>query len=268
MEGLQNHSENVTPKVLLHFLRHSIKEKASEKSDTDTLISEEGRELAAKKFGDPVDMRFGHVVGSPRMRTQETAAVAATQNPEIYPEELGIGKVRINEALDFVVGDTLYGKRFAEAYKEGRLMSFVVRESDAVAKESGDMTSSTYSRMAANIAGIIYRNFEAASRGAAILEQSQNPKNELNDFERILSTHAGTQESFLLKLVGKIKGEEARDALLSLIGENGFEYVEGFDVTLSKENGKEKIRITYRKDGYIFDEIVPADIIKEIADEV
>lgn len=121
--------------------------------------------------------------------------------------------------------------------------------------------------MAANIAEIIYRNFKAASRGASILEQSANPKNENNDFERILATHGAIQESFLLKVVEKVNGAAARDALLLLIGENGFDFTEGFDVTLSKENGRENIRITYKKGEYTFDEIVPISVIEEIIEE-
>jgi hypothetical protein len=98
-----------------------------------------------------------------------------------------------------------------------------------------------------------------------MLEQSTNVGNTQNDFERIFATHATIQESFLLKVVEKIKGTSERDALLALIGEDGFGYTEGFDVTLSKENGEEKIRVVYKKEDYVFDAIVPVAIIKEIA---
>lgn len=256
------------PQVVLHFMRHSIKEKAPEKSDTDILLSPAGRELAAKKFENPTDMRFAHVVGSPRVRTHETGAVAATQNPETNPADLGIGKVRVDEALDFKVDERdEYGRRLYEAFAAGEYLSFLLNESDALAKEKGDTESSTYSRMAADVANIIYRNFKAASRGASILEQSEHPENEPNDFQRILATHGGIQESFLLKAVEKLKGVAERDKLFALIGGNAFDVTEGFDVTLTKEGGEEKIRITYTKGDYTFDEIVPVSVIEEIIAE-
>ncbi|MEI8096637.1 MAG: hypothetical protein WCG73_00870 [Candidatus Moraniibacteriota bacterium] len=260
--------EKIEPKLVLRFLRHSKKERVLEEvEDKDIPLSVEGRDLAAIKYETPLDFRYGHVVGSPRIRTQETGAVAATQNSETILEDLGVGKVRVDESLDFFVDDTLYGKRFHKAYAEGNLMSFIVHESDIIAKETEDVSSSTYSRMAANIARIIYRNFEIASRGASVLAQSENTENKQNDFERIIATHAGIQESFLFKVVEVIKGREEREALLSLIGETGVDFTEGFDVILSKENGEEKIRIVYKKGEYVFDEVVSADSLKRIIEE-
>lgn len=264
----QSKVEKELPKLVLHFMRHSIKEKAPEKSDVDILLSEAGRELAAKKFNAPIDMSRAHTVGSPRIRTHETAAIAAIRNSATNPEDLGIGKVRVSEALDFDVDESgEYGNRLYGAFEAGKYLSFLLNESDALAKEKGDAASSTYSRMAANIAGIIRRNFEAASRGARRLEKSGNSENEGNDFRRILATHGGIQESFLLKLVEKTKGIAARDMLFSSIGGNGFDFTEGFDVTLSKENGEEKIRVTYKKGEYVFDEFVPVEVIQEIMEE-
>ena len=269
MEGMSSpvsKIEKIEPKVVLHFMRHSIKENAPEKNDMDILLSEDGRKLASEKLDSPLDLRFAHVEGSSRIRTQETAVIVATQDYGMSTENIGVGKLRNNEALDFNIDESGdYGVRFYKEYKEGRLMSFLINESDLFAQEKGDMNSSTYSRMAANIAGIIYKNFEVASRGASILEKSTNVENKKNDFERIFVTHATIQESFLLKVVEKVKGTAERDTLLSLIGEDGFGYTEGFDVTLSKENGQEKIRVVYKKGDYIFDEIVPVSTIKEIA---
>lgn len=267
MEWPRNKVEKEMPRVVLHFMRHSIKEKAPEKSDVDILLSEAGRELAVKKFDHPVDMRFAHAVGSPRIRTYETAVVAATKSTTMDPGDIGIGKVRVSEALDFVVNESdEYGRRLYEAFEAGKYLSFLLNESDALAREKRDTSSSTYSRMAANIAGIIYRNFEVASRGARQLEKS-NSESKKNDFRRILATHGGIQESFLLKVVEKTKGIEDRDRLLSLMGGNGFDFIEGFDAILSKENDGEKIRITYKKGEYVFDEIVSPDIIREILEE-
>lgn len=264
--SLEDRLESIEyPRVTLHFLRHSIKEKSPEEiEDKDVHISNEGRDIAAQKFDDEMNLRFGHIVGSPRIRTLETAAVVATMDSEVNPEDLGVGKARINEALDFVADDTEYGKKFVEAYKNGRTLSFLVHESDALAEETGDINSSTFSRMAANVARIIIKNYDVAVRGAAILDQSVNPANKKNDFERILATHATVQESFLLKLVERVRGIQERETLLSLIGENGFDYVEGFDVVLSKEGSEEKIRIKFQKGDFILDEIVPIEVLKEL----
>lgn len=146
-------------------------------------------------------------------------------------------------------------------------MTFLVHESDALAKKTGDTTSCTYSSMAAGIARAIFHSYEIASRGATVLEQSENPKNELNDFERILATHGTLQESFLLKVIEKMKGAGARDELLQLLGGTWFDFNEGFDVTLLKVHGEEQIRLTYKKGDYTFDEIVPVSVIEEIIEE-
>jgi broad specificity phosphatase PhoE len=268
MEWPKNDEKEV-PTVTLHFMRHSIKAGASaDMTDQQIPLTDQGRELAAKKLEAPLDMRFSHVAGSSRVRTHETAVIAATQNPAVTPNEFQVGKVRSLAELDFDTNEAdVYGRRFADEYRKGRLLPFLIKESDALAKESGDTTSSTYSRMAANIAKLIERTYEAASRGASILEQSHNTDNEKNDFERVFVTHASIQESFLLKLVEKMKGESARDELLSKIGDNGFEYVEGFDTTLSKKNGEIQVRITYKKGDYSFDEVVPQSVLEEIIKE-
>lgn len=268
MEGQQQKPEKVNPKVILHFLRHSIKEEGTGKDDKDISLSGEGRELAARKYENPLDMRYAHVEASPRMRTQETAATTATKDAKARPEDLGVGKMRIREALDYNLDETEgYGKRLYEKDAEGKLLSFLLHESDAAVRASGDTTSSTYSRMAANIAGIIYRNYQTASRGASMFERSEHSQSEHNDFERILATHGAIQECFLLKAVEKVKGIAAHDALLAVIGEKGFDFTEGFDVTLSKENGMRQIRITYKRGEYVLNEIVPVSVIEEIIEE-
>lgn len=265
---LHSPEEIIEPKVILHFLRHSISEKVPGKNDKEIRLSSEGRTLAAKKFEEPINLRFAHVTGSPRVRTQETGAIAATGNPETKPEDLGMSKVRVHEGLDFFIDKkSAYGERAYGERAKGTLLSFFVHEGDVLAKETGDDASSTYSSMARNIAEIVFNNYKVAIRGASILEQSQNPENKQNDFERVLATHAIIQECFLLKVVEKTRGVSERDQLLSLIGGDGFDNIEGFDVILSKENDEEKIRVTYKKGDYVFDEIVPVSVIEEIIEE-
>lgn len=58
MERPQHKPEKVTPKLVLHFLRHSMKEKAPEKNDKDVLLTPEGRALVrgiARIISDPHD---------------------------------------------------------------------------------------------------------------------------------------------------------------------------------------------------------------------
>lgn len=268
MEGSHQQPEKTPIRVVLHFMRHSIKEKAPEKKDEEVRLTSEGCKLASEKFKEPLDMRFTHIAGSSRIRTHETAAAAATKNPDIALAELGTGKLRTKEALDFAIKETGgFAELFNEAAKNGKLMSFLMKESDAKAKELGDTTSSTYSKMAANIASIILQNFKVASRGVSILEKSNNPQNTHNDFERVFATHQTIQESFLLKLIEKVGGTDAQDKFFAAVGENGFGFNEGFDVTFSKEDGKDKIRVTYKKGDYVFDEVVPVAIIEEIVSE-
>lgn len=273
--NFENRSESLNyPKVVMHFMRHSIKENppvnedAPKKEDAQIILSEPGRVLAAEKFPEKTDLRVAHIEGSPRVRTHETGVIAATKDATMNPKDIGTGKLRINEALDFVIdGEGVYAERIAREYEKGTLLSFFVNESDSLAREIGDTKSSTYSKLAANIAGIVYKNFQAASRGVSVLEQSKSTENAQNDFERIFATHGIIQESFLLKVAEKVKGIAERDTLLSVIGENGFDYVEGFDAILSKENGEEQIRIVYKKGDYVFNEVVPETVIQEIISE-
>ncbi len=264
-EGM--HTAERYPKLTLQFMRHSVKEKA-DKPDNDILLTPEGRQKAAETFDQPMDMRFGHTVGSPRVRTTETAVAAASQDPELTPENLGIGKTRIKEELNYAVDESNeYGRKFNEAYEAGKVISFLVQESDTLAREYKDAVSSTYSEMAGNIASIILKNYEVASRGSRILEQSENPENETNDFSRILATHATIQECFLIKLTEKLKGVDARDELMAVIGDKGFDYNEGFSTEVSVELGEVQVRIKYKKGDFVLNEIVSPEILKQISQE-
>jgi broad specificity phosphatase PhoE len=267
MEYPKFEAKETFPTLTLHFMRHSIKEK-SDAQDAGVHLSEEGRKQAVDRYEQPIDLRFGHVVGSPRLRTKETAFLAATKDQSQEIENAPIGKIREDDRLDFKADEnTLLGKAMYEAYNNKKTLSYYVYESDKLAQQHHDVESGTYLRMAGNIAEILLENYETAVRGKAILEQSTNQNNKPNDFERILGSHQGVLESFLLRYCEKVNGVEDRDKLLSIIGEEGFGFNEGFDVVFCKDGSDIAIEISYKKGDFSLREKIIPDILSEMVKE-
>ncbi|MEK7630067.1 MAG: histidine phosphatase family protein [Patescibacteria group bacterium] len=274
--------EEYSSRVLLHFFRHGEKEVNSGKPDEKIGLTHLGKKQAVEK-SESKDLDQSVAFGSSRERAQETAGfVMGGSLDEITGEEnLEELKLKLNKdqvfgskigadlLLDFSVEeDSAFGEKVAEAFKKGRFLTFLIKESDDLAKELMDKKSTTYSRAAANIARIIEKYLKIAPRWEAIIEDSE--KEHKNTLERFLVTHQGNAESFLAKVMEFTKGVEERDKFVDILGGKGFGYVEGVNIEiLNHLHDEPTIKISYRnnknlKDPFIFEENIDFELLEKI----
>lgn len=280
-------------RIALSFFRHGEKEKFPPpglSGDAEVLLTPSGRKGAIER-GEAFRSERGIVQavakGSPRKRTQETAAFVMAGSEEMITgqESLDELKAKIDEGrklgskigtdrrLDFDTGSGSFEKAFLEAFKAGRLMPWLIHESDALALEVGETAGSTYSREAGNVAAIIVKYARVAPRFDQL---SHDPlKKYQTVMERFLGTHQSVCESFLAKVIEKTRGPKERDEFIGAIGGTGFDFVEGFhaDIDTLKEGEAPRIRVAFEKksaDGkvqYRFEEIVDMKILEEMIAE-
>lgn len=292
---MENNVENpVSPekmeresKILLHFLRHGKKGKAED--DYKVRLTPEGRKEAVEK-AEEVNLKQAMAFGSPRERAQESAAlimsgaednITGEESFEELKEKLNAGieygsKVFADKRLDFILDEkTPLGAKEMEAYLGKRWMPFLINESDKLAKELGDKETSTYSSMAGAVAEIVEKYAKIANRWHELVNDEKKKYEEM--MERFLGSHQGVTESFLAKVIEKTKGPDERDKFAAVVNNQGFDFLEGFEVEIDKKSADEKpvIRIRYKKadkegkEIFNFDEEVPAEMIEEmIADGV
>lgn len=287
LENLPKNTElekEPSSEVVLKFFRHSKKEKNPTKDDTEIRLTLEGKKLAFSQEGS-ADLKQSLAFGSPRKRAQETAALKMVAGEKsmtgeesledlkaILDKDIGYGsKVAVDSRLDFYLEPGLeFEKKAEEAYVEGRLMRFFVEESDDLAKEVGDDVSSTYSRSAKGIAEIMKKYLTVAANWDRIAEDTHKENKTL---ERFFSTHQSVPESFLAKVIEKIKGVEERNKFIDLINGQGFDFVDGYEVKiLSYPDQETKILISYKKaregqEPYVFEEEIDKGLLEEIIKE-
>ncbi len=278
-ENLEKPSE-----IVLHFMRHGEKGKAQPgQSDYEVNLTPEGRKRA-KLSALVTNLKQALAIGSPRERAQETASLMMTGNEDNITgdESFDELKAKLNEGLtkatkvfsdkrlDFALDDKKpFGSKAMKAYTDGKYLFFVVNESDKLAEELGEENDSTYGRMARAVAEIVEKYLKVADRWYELVNDEK--KQYEATLERFLGSHGGVTESFLLKVVEKIKGKDERDRLLSVIG-NQFDFLEGFDVQIDKKGSGDTpaIRIKYKKSDkegkeiFNFDEEVSAEVLKQI----
>src|SRR3990167_9782283 len=272
--------EIITSKIELRFFRHAEKESDKNKSDEEIELTVTGRRQAVEK-SKGTDISQVVAFGSPRKRTQQTAGLVMggqldeiTGNESIEElkeklnKELKIGsKIGIDKRLDFNIDfSTDFGKKVLEAVKNGEYLKFLVEQSDTLAESFKDTATETYSGMAGRVAEIVKKYLAIAPRWDK-LAQDEN-KNYDDALKRFFGTHQGIAESFLAKVIEQTKGKEERDVFVSALGNQGFNFVEGFEVEIDTINGEEqKIHIKFKKekDGKIifeYDGIVSREIIE------
>lgn len=302
IEAGQNHegAEKISSKIAMKFFRHDEKESAipgePAKPDEEVRLTQKGR-IHAKAQATLENIRQAVAFGSPRKRAQETAALhmAGAQDnitgledldelkykltPVPAVEGVTVGsKLMVDQRLNFILeGDSEYSKAANKAFTEGRLMKFLVEESDVLATETGDVVNSTYTKMAASIASVVEKYLMIAPRFDKLVETS--PKGYENEMQRFFGTHQSIGESFLAKIIEKTDGVEERDRFVKALKNKGFGFSEGFEIDIvTPENGGEaKIHVSYKKDaeekngevvneGFLIDKDVPLELVHEIAE--
>lgn len=274
--------EYIQSKIDLYFMRHGDKEKDPTKSDYDIRLTEKGRSQAQdKSHAENLDQSVAF--GSPRKRTQETAGIAMAGSTELIEgteslEELkekldanlAVGsKIGEDKNLDFILNeDSEYGKEIMKPFIEGRLLKWVVEESDKIAEEMHDTEQYSYSRSAKGVAKVILKYLNIAPRWQQLTQDTEKYTNTL---ERYLGTHQGVQESFLAKVIEKMKGVDERNKFVAILNNQGFDFTEGFKAEIQNHSGAEPtIHISYNKekDGqkvFEFNEDISKSMLEEIA---
>ena len=267
--------------IKLHFFRHSIKAKDDSVEDNDLPLSKEGRDLAKSMADTNTNIDQSIAYGSPRVRTQETSMlkmvgdsigdlddVDVVEMRERLDEGRTFGsKLGIDDDLDFK--DSEVSKEISDelgnAYNEGTYVQYIVEKSDQRLQETGQEDKEGYTKKAAKIASIIERYTRSLSRWDQLVNEKTDYKPEL---ERFFGTHQGIPESFLAKVIEKTKGIEERGVFLETMKKGGFDFVEGFDITIDSSK-HDNIRIVIDfvgKDGYEFHEEISEEDLHNIAE--
>jgi len=278
-----------TSRIKLSFFRHGEKENDKSKPDYQIRLTESGRKDSVEK-SDTLNIKQSVAFGSQRKRTQETAALRMAGNQEEITgeetlEELkrkldsefhGVGsKIGVDRKLNFHIDtESDFGKTSLENCKDGHYLKFLVENSDKMAKETEDKKSFTYSKGASNVAKIIEKYLKISDRWDNLVQNSQ--KNYDDTLERYFGTHLSVGECFLARVIEETEGKERRDEFIQALNNQGFDYNEGFDLEILKQNeARPIVHIFFKKElddqkgekkTFEFDKNLGLDLIKKIAE--
>lgn len=277
-------------KVTLHLFRHAEQLKDPNKTNQAFELTEAGRKQAMEKSevtGGERNLKQTMAFGSPRKRAQQTAGFAmaggfvdSITGTESFEElkakidkDIKVGsKIGVDPRLDFNLDkNTPFGREAYEAvFVNYDYMKFLVNRSDQLAIETNDQKASTYSRHARDIAQIVKKYAGVGNQWNKLVESGKYQDSKL---ERFLGTHGGDAESFLLKVIEKVKGVEEKKRLLNLMPHQ-FDYTEGFDVTLINRGSEQILHISFKKENkddpeknFVFNEDIPFEVIDDIIKE-
>ena len=282
--------ENYSSRTLLHFFRHGEKASDPNKTNFEQLLTKKGKLQGYEKGKKgpeayPTAIAFGGYV----KRAQEIAGttMAGAKRMEITGEEsLEEIKIKLDEGLNY--GSKMgidknlgfyYESEFCkikdDAYNESRGLKFIVEESDELAEKLGDKYSSTYLRSAGRIAKVLEKYSSIAPKFGEIISDDEKKKKYGDVLERFMGSHMGVIDVFLCRVVEKIKGRDERDRLVQMLGNNGFDPAEGFDIEIDTLASQKEpvIRLKYNKENkdgdevFSFNEIIPPELIRELIDE-
>ncbi|MFH1253255.1 MAG: hypothetical protein V1664_02895 [Candidatus Uhrbacteria bacterium] len=270
-------SRETEPKIVLHFFRHSEKEKALGRPDERVPITPCGRHLAKDK-AEATNFSQAVAFASPRDRAKHTALLRMIGgHDEITGEEeleellkkteLPVGsKIAVDKSLDFNY-DSRLGVIIEEAYERGEHLKFLIEQSDTLAANFKDETTSTYQRNAAKIAKKILRYAKILPRWKQILEDDSTKKYS-DTLERFFGSHQGVTESFLAKVIEMTEGADRRDEFVAALGNQGFDYVEGFNVEINQN--EPIIHLSYSRpqpggDSFVFNQALTRSQLESIA---
>jgi broad specificity phosphatase PhoE len=245
---VEQHEKMRESRIVLHFMRHGKPESLQEGStDEERHLSEIGVQQALEK-SENKDMSQSVAYGSPRVRSQETAAYVMAGNAipetitpqevnEFFNQDLKVGsKTGVMEELNFSGGSPEFSKESDKAYADGRYLEFIIKESDSLAERLGDKEATTLSIQAGNIAEIVKRYIEASSRWNKLINDPE--KNYEENLDRFFGSHQGVIESFLYKVVGDNK-TKADLIANSLSSKGGFDFVEGITIDVIQKDPTE-----------------------------
>lgn len=284
MENSDN--KQITSSIVLKFFRHGERNKSEGEYEAE--LTQLGREQAHNAGEENPDIKYSLAFGSFRVKSGETAlrvmlgknnpfgsekddfeAILNNINDNVLVESSS--KLGLDKRLDFKIDESEEtGKLAVKAVAAGKGFEWIVKESDATAKENGDVHTSTYSKIAANFASIVEKYYQTANDWNDFVINNVDCSKEL---KRFFGNHGTLGESFLAKVIEKTKGIKERDNFIDALLGNHFDYVEGFSVTIEYMGRDKKILVEYHKgknngnDGFDFKEFIPNEVIEEIIKE-
>jgi len=276
-----NKEKIVLPRIILKFCRHSIKEPRGTKEKKDVQLNQAGRKLARGKYNPATTNAVAF--GSSYDRAQETALLVALgletnsfdETKALADAGLNYGsKLGIDTRLDFKNShETNYYQALRAACEDKKFLKFIVEDSDELAAKLNDKGGATYSRMAAQIAGVVKKYSIAINNWDDILENNPD-KYDSSALERFLVTHRGLGESFVAKVIDKTSGQAERDKFVKALNNEYFSETEGFSVDIGKYNEEKIIHISFNKIDkdtgetiYSFEKSISEDLLEEIIKE-
>lgn len=259
--GLETEVRRIVVVIEMDMARHSIK--------NGEVIGQEGMEAAARsrpelearaqeisKSGQPIS------IVSSLLPRAEQSGVFRTLGEKLrevniegmdpdditrWLKEGGAIETINTSLLGFQMGEGEYQDKMTTAFKEGRLMRWMIEESDDVAVESGQIEdkATPLSVQAGNVAMLIY------SLGRLRTEKFIDDQELVRDLNMVTS-HQSVLESFLYKVIVLKEGEEAGDEFIADLNEAGFKENQGFNCKYEQfEDGAWQVRINYEGKEYV-----------------
>ena len=251
-------------KVILHFMRHQEKDKSLPgQSNRNIQLTKRGRQSAINKSLDSkTEPEVSWAAGSDRVRSGHTALLQMASEKAGFTADMSYNEAKAEiekemsygekvitlPELDFMwEGTEGFKKAGYQAYKEGRVLDFLVKESDELVKELKDMESVSYSRQAAGYASLIAREMRVGNNFNRIASKKPDKyENFNNTIERYFGTHQAVSECFYMKVLEKTQCDEAVYKFIESLKEkngdgNGFGFQEGYDITIVNSSEGQKI---------------------------
>lgn len=256
----ENKGEKILPtKVVVELLRHSLKENDPSRPNSELLLTPEGRELARAR-GDELNPYMEKAVAgaSPMDRAAETAMLVMLNDAEEIEtsdslatmaekvsKELPFGKkLYRDERLGFALGKGKTGEEGMKAFKAGRYLDWLVKDSDHQAAAEKDLISTTYLRQAGNIAELLARYQAVGNNFHRLTSDAEKSEKYGDKLERYLVSHQGVAESFVAKVLEVQGSVAARDEFASSLG-NGWAETKGIHVEIINDAQDQHTFLTY-----------------------
>lgn len=285
----------ITSSELLHFGKHQMKGDPV-KGENSEALGLEGM-MAAFEHGKKREgvsdtaVAFGSEVGVPgNERSVHTAlmdlagalgieGVTGKESLEELKHKINQhdkrvfgSRAAIDTRLGFVVKNASYKQENADAIRKKQLLRYLIEQSDATMLRENILEDYSYTRAAGSLAEVVKKYALISKRWDELANDPQ--KNYGKVLERFLGSHSGIVDSFLLRLVEKLKGPNERDKLIEALGNGkGLEHGEEFDIRIDKLTGRDepRIRVIFQRkapDGetvtYHLDEEVPLEVLDEL----
>jgi hypothetical protein len=263
---LKNLSENkseqaLVTKVVVELFRHSLKENNPSRPNSELLLTPEGRELAMD-HGEALNPSSGVAVAGASLmdRAAETAMLTMLANEigidtadslatmeEKVGQYLPVGKkLYRDERLGFALGKGATGEEGMSAFKGGRYLNWLTKDSDRQVVAEKDLITTSYLRQAGNIAELLERYQAVGNNFNRLINDKDKREKYGYKLERYLVSHQGVAESFIAKVLEIQEGISARDQFADALG-NGWAENCGVHIEIINDANGQRSFATYQE---------------------